>query len=620
MRLSVGSRGEKQRGARVVMGVSLAVASLGLAACSTSTTSHTSNAGKRVRGGTVTTADVAEPPNYIFPLETDNVNTAPNTEMAGLLWKGLYQLSPVKPVLDYSKSIGNTPVFSNGGTVVTITMKHFKWSDGKPVSARDVEFGYELTRAIGPLWSGYVPGGFPANVKAFHVLGTYKFQIDLTHRFAATWFDDNQLTDLVPLPQHAWDKTSASGAVGNYDLTTSGAKKVYRFLNSQSQQMSTFATSPLWKVVDGAWTLSSFGGASSPTIFLPNKRYSGHRAIISKFEITPYTSSAAELNALLSGPSSLTYGTVPTTALPQVKRIDGEGYSSYKVFSYAVNFFVINFTNPKLGKLFDQLYVRQALQHLVDQKTDIKAFQGGLGAPVYGPTPPYPASSPFLSSAEKTNPYPYSVSAAEQLLKAHGWTVKPGGTDVCHAGGPGAGHCGAGVPTGLPLVIPMTVASGSVALTNESRLFASDAAKAGVSLQLKMEPFNTAIAIMNPCTPKNKSAPTCTWGIGTYGGQGESPFPNSSLFFVPKGSDNTGGYDNPTLTALVKKIHFANSVANYHAVANFGATQLPYIWFPDPFQVSILEVASRLHTLQGTTPFNATFGDFTPQDWYFTKG
>jgi len=617
-RRPVGGRSGLRRGS-VLAGV-VGSLSLLLAACGSASAPSTQGAGKVQTGGVVTDADVAEPPNYIFPIETDNVNTTPNLEMSGLLWKGLYQLAPSQPVLDYKTSIGDAPIFSDGGRVVTITMKHYLWSDGAPVTARDVQFAFDLTRAVGPLWEGYVAGGYPANVRSFTVLGTYSFRMDLTRAFASTWFDDNQLTDLMPLPQQAWDKTSPNGKIGNYDLTAAGAKKVYDFLNSQSEKTTTFASNPLWQVVDGAWKLSSFGGASSPTIFVPNNRYSGHHALLSKFEIAPYTSGAAEFNALRSGPSALTIGSLPTSDIPDAREVEAAGYSGYKVYSYSVNFLVINFTNPKLGKLFDQLYVRQALQHLIDQPTDIRAFQDGLGAPIYGPTPPYPADSPFISSEEKTNPYPYSVSAAEGLLRAHGWTIHPGGTDVCAAGGAGAGHCGSGVATGTKLAMSMIVASGSTAMTDEARNFSSDAALAGVTINLDEVPFNTAIAIMNPCTPKDPSSPTCTWGIGTYGGQGESVFPNTTLFFVPNGSDNTGGYDNPALTAMIAKIHYSDSVANYKKVANFAATQLPMLWFPDPSDVSILDVASDLHTLPGTSPFNAEFGTFSPQDWYFSKG
>ena len=49
-----------------------------------------------------------------------------------------------------------------------------------------------------------------------------------------------------------------SSPVGNYDQTTAGAKAVRNFLDSQAHNIGTYATNPLWQVVDGPWKLSQF--------------------------------------------------------------------------------------------------------------------------------------------------------------------------------------------------------------------------------------------------------------------------------------------------------------------------------------------------------------------------
>src|ERR1700685_3797495 len=74
----------------------------------------------------------------------------------------------------------------------------------------------------------------------------------------------------------------------------------------------------------------------------------------------------------------------------------------------------------------------------------------GRATPPTGPAPASPPS-PYLPKDAKTNPYPFSVSAAVTLLKKNGWTVHPGGTDVCAKAGTGAGECGAGIPAGTKL-------------------------------------------------------------------------------------------------------------------------------------------------------------------------
>ena len=59
----------------------------------------------------------------------------------------------------------------------------------------------------------------------------------------------------------------------------------------------------------------------------------------------------------------------------------------FKTLTYGFNYIVINYNSPNAGFLFRQLYIRQALQHLVNQPQDVKyAFHGGA-TPSYGPVP-----------------------------------------------------------------------------------------------------------------------------------------------------------------------------------------------------------------------------------------
>jgi peptide/nickel transport system substrate-binding protein len=125
------------------------------------------------------------------------------------------------------------------------------------------------------------------------------------------------------LPQQSWDLLSSSGTVGNYDASaetrspvpntspvqhvptnpgtaSTGALGVAQFLNTQSQDLSTYATNPLWQVVNGPFKLSQFttGGFVN---MVPNKNYSGSpKPTISAFEELPYTSDTAEFDQLRS--------------------------------------------------------------------------------------------------------------------------------------------------------------------------------------------------------------------------------------------------------------------------------------------------------------------------------
>jgi len=77
------------------------------------------------------------------------------------------------------------------------------------------------------------------------------------------------------------------------------------------------------------------------------------------------------------------------------------------------------------GPIIRQLYFRQALAYLTDQKAVIEGPMRGYGAPTVGPVGSTPASK-FLSPAGKTEtasgngPFPFSIAKAKVLLTSHG--------------------------------------------------------------------------------------------------------------------------------------------------------------------------------------------------------
>ena len=93
----------------------------------------------------------------------------------------------------------------------------------------------------------------------------------------------------------------------------------------------------------------------------------------------PYTSDSAEFNALVGGKIDVGYlppadVTAPTTnplvAGPNNPRLGGN-YSMDPLYTWAINYFPYNFNSTgdggAAGKIFRQLYFRQAMQLLVDQ-------------------------------------------------------------------------------------------------------------------------------------------------------------------------------------------------------------------------------------------------------------
>ena len=415
------------------------MAALALAACSStpggSKPGSTTASGPALRGGTAYFAEEPlTPPTYIFPLVSGAYFTVENTsDFQTLMYEPLYRFGDKgSATVDYRLSIGNAPLYSDGNRVVTITLKGERWSDEQAVSARDVIFWINLLKANRDEWASYVPGGFPDNVVTATAVNSTTVRLRLNAGYNPTWYTYNELSQITPLPM-AWDRTSLSSPAPGPtssdlpDTTTTGAKEVYNFLNNQARAPSTYASSPIWSVVDGPWRLASLTTDGRAT-FVPNKAYSGlDKPHLAQFVELPFTSAEAEFSVLRAGPASggagspgdqISVGYVPDSDLPESRTIRAQGYQLINWFPFQFDYFEPNFNNPKVGPILRQLYFRQAFQHLVDQGGWIRAYYNGLGVPTYSPVPASP-KNPYSNSAATENPYPFSIPAAKALRLAH---------------------------------------------------------------------------------------------------------------------------------------------------------------------------------------------------------
>ena len=223
------------------------------------------------------------------------------------------------------------------------------------------------------------------------------------------------------------------------DQTPAGARAVYRFLNAQAKQVSGYASSPIWSIVDGAWRLRSLTGNGQAT-FVPNREYDGpDRPKLASFVELPFTSETAEFSVLRAGSSrgavggsapEISVGYVPDTDVPQSSALKAQGYRLNTFYPYGFDYFEPNFNNPTVGPILRQLYFRQAFQHLVDQRGWIHAYYQGLGVPTYSPVPAAP-KNPYSDAAANVNPYPFSVADAARILSDHGWRVIANGITSC---------------------------------------------------------------------------------------------------------------------------------------------------------------------------------------------
>jgi len=598
---------------RWVTAIAASAALVVAAGCSTGTSGSGSSGG----GATVTFALPAGTiPTYISPFVAGPVsNNVDLFQFSPFMWRPLYWFGINGTVnINYSESMAGAPTFSNGGKTVTVTLnKKFTWSNGKPVTNRDVEFWLNLLKNEKGEYLGYSPGSIPDDIASmsFPASSPYQFSITFNKAYSPLWVLYDELSEIVPIPQGTWDKTSASSPVGNYDTTAAGAKAVWKYMNSQATQESTYTTNHIWQVVDGPWKLSAFSTVTGASTFVPNKAYTGPgKPKIAKFEELPFTSTAAEFNALRSG--QVDFGYLPPEDASQASYFTSRGYTVNNWTDYGFNGMLLNFTNPTAGPLLKQLYIRQAMQSLINQPQISKDIWHGFAFPTLGPIPQTPKTS-FLSSTLQQNLYPYSVSHAISLLKAHGWNVVPNGTDTCAKPGTGPTQCGAGIAAGAKLSMTQEAATGSSPFLAEVEDMTSSWRSAGITVAIQQKSQSAIFATLEPC--KN-GGPGCTWDIANFGQPGSTatyspqylPAPNP--WFGTDSANNVGGYTDPKMDQLIEQTYIDGSVQATQNLAEYAAQQMPFLWEPSyAYQISV--ISPHLH---GALPQDPNLNLY-PQNW-----
>jgi peptide/nickel transport system substrate-binding protein len=605
----------KSRRLHVLALASVACVTL-LAACSSSSSPGSTSGATRINGGTATVAlnQTEGVFNYIFPLlNFDNDTFANVTYSQYLMWRPLYWFgSPGHVGVNFSESLaGPATVTSSGGkTVATIQLKPYRWSDGTPVTSRDVEFWINLLRADKAQFWGYTPGEFPDNVTGFKALSSSKFTLTFDHTYSAQWLY-NQLGLIIPLPQQAWDKKQVGGKVGNYDTTTAGAAAVDSFLLAQNKDTATYATNPLWQVVDGPWKLSSYASnGTGDATYVRNLKFSGPATgSLHAIRILSYSSDTAEFDELLSS-TGVDYGYVPYDDAAQVSRVKSDNYTVQAWPSWGINYIFLNYASPQSGAIFQQLYIRQAMEHLINQAGYISAFLQGYAYPTYGPVPSQPASQ-FISPEEARNPFPYDPAQTATLLKTHGWTLV-NGTQTCTRAGSGATQCGAGIASGAKLSFPFLYATGSTGVQEEVAALQSAFTQAGIKLSPSGTTFQTATGSMTPDCNK----PNC-WQFAYVGeawlfdpGYNE---PDGAILFSSNGPSNLGGYTSTKADGYIDQLG-SGGISAFYKYENYVSTQLPGLWLPQT-DTQISAVNSKL---QGTFPQDP-LDNLYPENWYFVK-
>lgn len=409
----------RRRRPRVLMTAACAATGLLLTACSA-----TSQAGSEQAGGTITVSPNATGPftrvfNPYLPTATNASGYADNLIYEPLMMPNFYKDAD-QPWL------ATAMTFSNGGRTLTITVrKGVRWSDGKPFSAADVAYTFNLFKKYPTL-----------NTQGFPVTGASApsaTKAVITFSAPAYTYADG-LNGVKPVPQHIW---STIAAPATYSDPTPIGTGPYTLSNFTPQAMTLTKNPKFWQASSihvATVIFDSFDSASSIETAIESGQITWEDHVFTNYSQLFSKPGLAGQNA-----SSGTAMILPNTAV------------------YPLSL------QP----------VRQAISEAIDRKA-LAASQDDGQTAATSPTGLTGGLAKYISAAYKSQHYPGpNTAGAQRLLKNAGFTMGSNGIFM--------------TPRGTPLQLTMLLGSGQENLVTAAQTMQQELKKAGIGLTIKTE-------------------------------------------------------------------------------------------------------------------------------------
>ncbi len=545
-----------------------------LAGCGAAASSSPSS----IQSNTVLVAITGGTPNFWFPMNSAPDFTELNGEMNHLMYLPLVNVNHSNGV-SFQQAVADRIVANPQGTVYKIYLNpKVKWSDGRPVTANDVVFAWNIIAAASqstpaPAWyyGGAGMGGVPTRWKSVVADGQHEVIVTLKQPTNATWFEHNGLTQIFPMPYFKWDKYPHSMA------------QELQYILSVSNSPSN----PVYKVVDGPY---AFAKTSSNIYwdFVPNPHYYGQKATF-KVDFQYLTSGAAEFTALKK--NEIQVGTLPFSLYASRSQLGSDRL--HVIYPFGFNYMTPNESlhSAQVNGALALTYVRQALQMGIDQQGIVSAIYHGVATPEYDQVP---ANPPTVFNDPGVPALKYNPSKGVHLLESHGWRLKNG---VMTKGS-------------MQLKFSLLYPSASVTIQDEMEYLKATWAKEGVQVSLHAESGGTIFAEATQSKPSSWAmANTLGWIYGP------DFYPTGGEFYLPTSGANNEGYANAQMTQLIKNTYLpgtpAQTKARFEQFLAFEAQQVPVLWMP--YTPQLFEVDRGLTGF--TQSYNPITGFYYPNYW-----
>ncbi|MCY0894779.1 MAG: peptide ABC transporter substrate-binding protein [Alicyclobacillaceae bacterium] len=540
--------------ALMASGVATVVSGCGTASTVTSVPANHGNTvtqpvGRPIPGGTITFAETPQANlNWFLPLFNVQDDGIDNSQLVNELYKPLLWINN-KFNIDWASSIASKISYNKEGTVYHVFMNpKWHWSNGQAVTSKDVLFTWNVIKAASAPnapapWPfvGAGTGDIPNGIKSFVVNGPYEFTVTLDKPANQQWFIYNGLIQLTPLPAKVWD--------------------VHKNIEKEIKYLGDHATNAMFdSVVDGPFKISK-AVPNQEWVVVPNENYDGHKSIVHKIVFEYEGSNEAEFAQLKTG--TINVGYIDPSQYGSRKALTAQG--DVIVPQYAFGYFETQlnmFPGSPVKKLFDHLYIRQALQMGIDQRAIDQAIYHGFAPPLDGPIPNIPRTN-FFDKSLSTSPYPFNIAKGKKLLESHGWKIVNGvmtkGTEK--------------------LQFTMLYASGITSEKDQVEIMKQDWGKEGIAVTLKGMPASTQESVTY--NPKNPSDWEMSNGLAWfYNGPGY--YPSGGQLFATNAPSGFG-YSNSTEDALIAATHRPYSspqetMKAFYQYEKFTALHLPVLW------------------------------------------
>ncbi len=482
-----------------------------------------------------------------------------NQQAAWLMFEQLIWINRYHEI-DWNRSIAKSITTPDGGRTYNITLRPWKWSDGTPVTSADVLYTYKLIKAYGKNYSGYGAGGIPMLIRSMSAPDAQHIRIVLKRAVNSRWFILNGISQLMPLPEHAWARYST---------------------NEIWERQSDPA---FFAVDDGPLKLIKLA-VGQYAEFIPNPLYGGGAMHFKHFIIKFVNTEGEELQAVEA--DELDMGNIPFDLYDKAASLPGMRVVSLPP-AYGWQELIPNLAN-RTSLFFADVRVRQAIADAIDQREIIETAMHGLGVETHNPVPSYPAV--FLSPSARAGQFPvgYDPVKAKALLAAAGFSDGPDGILQRN------GHRLAftlKIPAGQPLRIEI------------AEVIQQNLRAVGIEMKVQQVEFNQLLAEM-VSLPQTWQAILVAENLAAY--------PSGEDLFKTGGYMNNNGYSNRKMDNLIDDSTDQPGLEGLFAYQDYAAEQQPVIFLPNE-EYSVLAQKD----LHGIKNFMNPLGMWAPEKLYCT--